>query len=638
MVHDSSPLSRIHCPADLLRLTDAELDEVALAIRNLLKQVVSTNGGHLASNLGVVELTLALHRVFDFSQDRLVFDVGHQAYVHKLVTGRAARFSTLRTEGGLSGFPDPAEHPDDVIKVGHSSAAISTALGLAEGYRRQGLNRKAVALVGDGALTGGMSFEALINGGHSKADLLVILNDNGNFIDAPVGSLHGYFDRIRSGRVFNHLRDRLARMIKRVPGGMSLERMAETAEAAARRLVSPGYLFEDLGWRYFGPLDGTNRVEIEAHLKQIKDLKEPVILHVHTHKGQGWEPSRRDPLRFHGPRHYDPDTGVFPAVSEVKPSYNQVFAETLETMMRQDSRLIAITAAMPTGTGLSRIMAHLPERVIDVGICEQHSFGLAEGLSIAGLRPVLAHYSTFAQRGFDQLFQELVLQRSLGVIVVLDRGGLVGEDGETHQGIYDLSWAGCLPLVTMLSPRSGPELSAMLAWAHEHGQGPDRSAAYLIRYPKEEVPELPWPAPAPIQYGRAEVVRSATEEKSLQIWALGPMAAKAWNAIASLPSELAAHCTLVNPRFVKPLDTALLQRLSTSHPMVLSLEDHALEGGLGSRIASAIQDQNLPCRLTRVGVPDRLIPHATRAQQLARCGLDEAAIAAQITKLLSPLG
>ncbi|MHC5067137.1 MAG: 1-deoxy-D-xylulose-5-phosphate synthase [Planctomycetota bacterium] len=622
-------------PADLRNLDDAQLQQLADEIRYRIKETVSNSGGHLASNLGVVELTLALHRTFDFTVDRLLWDVGHQAYPHKLLTGRADRFDTNRQEGGISGFPDPKESPFDIAKVGHSSTAISTGVGVAEAARRLGEDRSTVVVVGDGALTGGMCFEGLINAGELQTPMVVVLNDNGNFIDDPVGSLHHLLDRVRTGRYYNRIHDRLLGVLKKMPFGESIERLAEHAELAAHKLISPGYIFEDLGFRYFGPIDGHDRVEVEKMLEAVAQLKVPVLVHVHTRKGDGWDPSVSDPLVFHGPKGFDLDTGEFHPKAPARPTYSHVFAETLTELADDDERLVAITAAMPSGTMLRAFGQKHPGRMYDVGICEQHSFAFAQGLAVSGMHPVLGHYSTFAQRGYDQFFHELVIQRDLGVVVTLDRAGMVGEDGETHQGLYDIGWSRGLPGTVLMAPKDGPELAAMLSWAHYRRQNPaGRAAAYVIRYPKEEVPEIEWPVAAAddIVAGRAEVLQRG--DGPLMIWAYGAMVWRAHAALAALGDDGAA-VTLVNARFAKPFDVALLTELASAHSRLLTCEDHALPGGFGSAAAEALADAGLhTVELYRSGVRDELVPHAPRERQLAKHGLDVAGLSERIRALL----
>ena len=616
-------------PADLRRMPGEQLAQLAHEIRHRIKETVSAHGGHLASNLGVVELTLALHRVFDFTSDRLLWDVGHQAYPHKLVTGRARVFHTNRQQGGLSGFPDPKESPFDLAKVGHSSTAISTGVGIAEGYRRQQQARRTVVVVGDGALTGGMAFEGLINAGELKSDLIVVLNDNGTFIDAPVGGLHRHLDRIRTGSWYQHLRERLLRALRHLPRGESLERYAEQLETAAHKAVVPGFIFEDLGFAYYGPVDGHDLAETEDLLRRVGTLKGPILVHVMTRKGGGWEPAAKDPLTYHGPKGFDLDSGEFHPKPAAGRTWSQVFADTLAELAAQDPAVVAITAAMPSGTGLRRFAQRFPDRMYDVGICEQHSFAFAQGLVASGLRPVLAHYSTFAQRGYDQLFQEVVVQRDLGLVVTLDRGGLVGEDGETHQGLYDIAWSRCFPGLVHASPKDADELALMLRWAHHERTLPGRAAGYLIRYPRDEA-YAPWTASAPIALGRAEVLQRG---RGVMVWAYGQMVRPCAEAIAAL-GPAGAGITLVNARFAKPFDAELLRELAADHDAVLTVEDHALPGGFGSAVAEAVGDLGLELRVHRAGVRDELVAHASRSQQLAAQGLDPAGLARRLRRML----
>jgi len=624
-------LDALISPADLRKLTRDELAQLAGEIRLRIKEVVSEHGGHLASNLGTVELTIALHRIFDFSSDRLLWDVGHQAYPHKLLTGRAGRFHTNRQQGGISGFPDPKESPFDLAKVGHSSTAISTGVGVAEGYRRSEHRRATVVVIGDGALTGGMAYEGLINAGQLKSDLIVVLNDNGQFIDAPTGSLHHHLDRIRTGSMYQHLRQRFLETLKKLPSGAHIEKLAEQLELAAHKAITPGYIFEDLGFRYFGPVDGHDLAKVEEALHNVAKLRGPILLHVMTKKGGGWEPSAADPLKYHGPKGFNVTSGVF-AVKPQTRTYSTVFAETLTELAVEDATVVAITAAMPSGTALKQFANRFPERMYDVGICEQHSFAFAQGLAISGARPFLAHYSTFAQRGYDQLFQEICLSRDLGVIITLDRAGLVGEDGETHQGIYDIAWARCLPGLVLLAPRDGVQLAAMMRWCHAHRQRPGRPAGYCIRYPKDEVPQIDWGVEAaPIALGKAEILRQGGSP--LMVWAYGATVKTCHEAIALL-GEAGRGITLVDARFAKPLDADLLADLAFDHAEVLVAEDHCLPGGLGSAVAEAVADRGLRLRVHRAGIRDELVPHASREQQLAEHGLDAAGIAKRIRKIL----
>jgi 1-deoxy-D-xylulose-5-phosphate synthase len=636
-------LEQLHDPAVIRSWSSAQCAELATAIRQRIRQVVSANGGHLASNLGTVELTIALHRALDFRHDRLLFDVGHQAYPHKLLTGRQGAFDTIRKAGGLSGFPDPKESPFDLAKVGHSSTAISTALGIAEADRQLGNKREVVAMIGDGALTGGMAFEGLINAGASRANIIVLLNDNGSFIDPPVGAMHTYLDRLRSGPTYNQLRDR----VKRWLDSMHLKSVANRAHDAAQRLLSTGTLFEELGFRYFGPIDGHDIAATERLIQRVGELPGPRLVHVHTRKGAGWDIAEADPLKWHGPKGFDPETGdALPskaqkdaAQKQHRRTYSVVAADAIGSFATDDQRVVAVTAAMPTGTGLARIAKAHPDRVIDVGICEQHSVGLAQGMVLGGLLPWLCHYSTFAQRGFDQIFQELVVQADLGVPVTLDRAGLVGEDGETHQGLYDIAWARSLPGTVLMAPKDGQELVAMLQYIQQRRQEPEgRPAAWFIRYPKEFVPDCTWSATArnEIAAGNGQILRTATVEAPVVIWAYGAMVHRIWRVAEELPAELADRLTIVNARFAKPLDTRLLQQTASDASLLITVEDHTLPGGFGSGVSEWLHDEQISVPLQRWGVEDTLIAHASRAQQLASQQLDEAGLRQRIVEILSP--
>ena len=629
-------LDRIEQPSDLRHLTLADLKQLAKEIRELIKRTVSDGGGHLASNLGVVELTIALHRVFDFSTDRLLWDVGHQAYVHKILTGRAGSFNSNRQAGGISGFPDPKESHYDVAKVGHSSTAISTGVGVAEAFKRQGFKRKTVVVIGDGALTGGMAYEGLINAGELQNDLLVVLNDNGNFIDAPVGALHRYLDKLRTGKWYNKIRDRLKSSLRKSNSAKKtgLGRLAQQIDQATHRIITPSFIFEDLGFRYFGPVDGHDMQAVEAAVRDVSDLGRPVILHVLTQKGGGWQPSQEDPLTFHGPKGFDVETGAFKKTGSSAKTYSKVCAEALCDIAAEDNRLVAITAAMPSGTGLTHFAKEYPEQMYDVGICEQHSFGFAEGLAAAGQRPFLAHYSTFAQRGYDQFFQELVVQRNLGVPMTLDRAGLVGQDGETHQGLYDIAWSRCLPGVVLMAPRDEQTLKSMISWSHaqKDEQGDAAAASYIIRYPKEAVPTHTWglQQAAPIELGTSELLREG--DGSVLIVNYGVLLWRLWDAVEAL-GDHAKQVTIIDARFAKPLDPAIVEA-AKNHKHIMTLEDHCLDGGFGSCVIEALQDARVLKPVQRLGVDDQLISHATRDEQIIEQGLDTESLAKTIAAQL----
>ena len=636
MSESESILKRIEQPADLRRLQAPELIILAKEIRELIKQTVSDGGGHLASNLGVVELTIALHRIFDFASDRLLWDVGHQAYVHKILTGRAEMFASNRQSGGISGFPDPMESHYDVAKVGHSSTAISTAVGVAEANRIRGNKRKTVAVIGDGALTGGMAYEGLINAGELQNDVIVVLNDNGNFIDAPVGAMHRYLDKVRTGKFYNRIRNRLKDVFKNssIARESGISRVAQHIDQATHKLITPSFIFEDLGFRYFGPVDGHDLRAVEAALENISTLNRPVILHVLTKKGGGWQPSQDDPLTFHGPKGFDVDTGTFHKQSKAGKTYSHILADTLAQIAEEDERLMAITAAMPSGTGLNAFAKLYPERMYDVGICEQHSFAFAQGLAASGLRPVLAHYSTFAQRGYDQLFQEFVVQRNLGVVLTLDRGGLVGQDGETHQGVYDISWSRCFPGTVLMAPRDAHTLQAMLQWSYQQKDklGQDAAATYIIRYPKEEVPAYHWGLdhPAAIELGKSELLRQG--DGHLLIVNYGALLWRVWEAVEAL-GEQASKVSIIDARFAKPLDPAIVDAVA-AHQQTVTIEDHSTHGGFGSCVLEAVAAAGIAKAIQVCGVSDILVEHATREEQLMEHGLDVTSLAKRFASYL----
>ncbi len=636
MTEQRGLLDHIKQPADLRRLSVDDLRALSDEIRELIKETVSSGGGHLSSNLGVVELSIALHRVFDFASDRLLWDVGHQAYVHKILTGRSGDFKTNRQAGGISGFPDPQESQYDVAKVGHSSTAISTAVGVAEAQKRLGNKRKTVVVIGDGALTGGMAYEGLINAGDLQSDLLVVLNDNGNFIDAPVGAMHQYLDKIRTGKFYNRMRNRLKKMFRNSPAakGTGLSRLAEHVDQATHRLFAPSFIFEDLGFRYFGPVDGHDVQAVESALANLSELNRPVILHVLTKKGGGWEPSQQDPLTFHGPKGFDTETGSFHAKKSGGKTYSQIFSNTLTRLAEQDQRIIAITAAMPSGTGLLSFAQRFPDRMYDVGICEQHSFGFAEGLAICDLRPVLAHYSTFAQRGFDQFFQEFVVQRHLGVVLTLDRAGLVGQDGETHQGVYDIAWTRCMPGVVLMAPRDAETLEAMLEWAIKQKDtcADEAAAAYVIRYPKEIVPKHHWglEKSKPIELGSSEQLRQG--DGKLLIINYGALMSRVWDAIELL-GDYGKHVSVIDARFAKPIDPAIVSAID-AHEQTVTVEDHSIHGGFGSCVMEAMAAHGVVAPIHVLGVDDHLIAHASRDEQISDQGLDIDSLAKQFMGFL----
>jgi 1-deoxy-D-xylulose-5-phosphate synthase len=622
---DLRVLPRLKGPEHLRQLPTGELPVLAQEIRQVLNAIVALNGGHLSSNLGITELTIALHRVFDFLHDRLVLDVGHQVYVHKLLTGRFERFQTLRQKGGLSGFPAPEESDYDMFRTAHASAAISTGLGLSVGDDLAGTDRHTVAVVGDGAMTGGMSFEGLNHAGHLKARrLIVVLNDNEMAISPTVGALQKYLDRIRMGSLYNTLRDRLRKLVQSIPMvGDSLDFIAERATLALSEFVQPGQIFRELGFRYFGPVDGHNLGQLIETFRDVRQLEGPILVHVVTQKGKGIPYATEDPEKFHSPAGYKIPAGPDEAAATNKSSrgYGDVFMDALIDAAEKDQRICGITAAMPSGTGLARFAECFPERYFDVGICEPHSVAFAAGLSKAGRLPVTCLYSSFLQRAFDQVFHELCLQEDLPALIGVDRGGLVGGDGAPTNGVYDIAFLRTLPNLVHLSPKDGPELRAMAEWALQSGR------IVALRYPREEARDLGLGA-APIELGRGEMLR---EGEDVAILGYGPHVRRCLQAAEVLSEEHGLYATVVNARFAKPVDEELVHRLLRTHRLVVTVEDHALMGGFGSAVLEAASARGSRVqRLRRIGIPDRFISHGSREDCLRDVGLDVEGIVKQI--------
>jgi len=607
-------LDHINSPQDLRALTTEQLVQLAAEIRRELIDTVSRTGGHLAPNLGVVELTLALHRTLDSPTDKIVWDVGHQCYVHKLLTGRREAFGTLRQQGGISGFPSPQESPHDSFGTGHGSTSISAALGLAKARDLRGGTEKVVAVIGDGALTGGMAFEALNQAGAMKVNLLVVLNDNEMSIARNVGAMSAYLAGLRASLVeplVRRARADVAALLEHIPLGAQMLDFMDRTRDAVKQFVVPGMLFEELGFTYLGPIDGHNVETLLEILKQALDLEGPVILHVLTRKGMGYQQAERSPRRFHGTPPFDIETGE-PTPSG-QPTYSEVFGTALARFAQRDSRIVGVTAAMLDGTGMELLRRALPARCFDVGMAEQHAVTFAAGLAAAGLRPVVSIYSTFAQRAYDQILHDVCLQ-NLPVVLVLDRAGLVGDDGPTHHGAYDITYLRHIPNLTLMAPRDEAELCRMLATALEL---PGPSA---IRFPRGVGPGAPPPeVPEPLAVGRAEVL---TEGGDILILALGASVSRALDAAERMGEE-GQYATVVDARFVKPLDADLICRLAERIGRVVTVEENALDGGFGSAVAELLVDRCLPqVRVKRLGLPSRFISHGDTETLLRECGLD----------------
>jgi 1-deoxy-D-xylulose-5-phosphate synthase len=609
-------LSRIGSPADLKLLGRAELHQLADELREFIIDTVSRTGGHLASNLGVVELSVALHAVYDTPDDRIVWDVGHQTYAHKILTGRRERMPTLRQADGLSGFPKREESPYDAFVAGHSSTSISAALGMAVANKLTGSSRRAVAVIGDGAMTAGMAFEALNNAGALDANLLVILNDNEMSISPNVGALNTYLTKLLSGRFYNNLRRGSEKILSNLPPILEL---AKKAEEHMKGMVTPGTLFEEFGFNYLGPIDGHNLDVLIDTLGNVRRLPGPQFLHIVTQKGKGYTPAEENPCGYHGVGKFDPDEGLR-AKTGGNPTYTEIFSDWLVDMAGADPRLIGITPAMREGSGLVDFAEKYPERYFDVGIAEQHALTFAAGLACEGQKPVVAIYSTFLQRAYDQLIHDIALQ-NLPVMLAVDRGGLVGADGPTHAGAYDLSYLRCIPNLLIAAPSDENECRRLLSTAYRH-HGPS-----AVRYPRGTGPGRgiePGLEPLPIGKG---IVRRRGEK--LAILAFGSLVTPALEAAEALNASLA------DMRFVKPLDRDLISELADQHPALVTVEENTVAGGAGAAVAEVLAEMGIVRRLLHLGLPDRFVEHGDHALLLSRCGLDAAGMEKRMRELLS---
>jgi 1-deoxy-D-xylulose-5-phosphate synthase len=608
-------LEKIASPVDLRRIPEEALPDLAEELRRFLLSSVSQTGGHLASGLGALELTLALHYVLDTPRDLLVWDVGHQCYPHKVITGRRERFHTLRTYGGISGFLKREESEYDTFNAGHASTSISAALGMAVARDLRGEDYRVVAIIGDGGLTGGLAMEGLNQAGYLGRKLMLILNDNEMSISPNVGAMQGYLNRIIHGQPYRRLKDDVERLLLSIPKvGEGMLKLAKQAEHLAKQLVVPGLLFEELGFKYVGPINGHSMPQLVATLREHKDSNHPVLVHVVTRKGKGYEPAEADPVFWHGATPFSVETGQVAQKKPGPPSYTKVFAETLTELAGKDPRIVAITAAMPEGTGLDLFAKAIPERFFDVGICEQHAVTFAAGLATRGQLPVVAIYSTFLQRAYDQIFHDVCLMH-LPVVFVLDRGGLVGADGPTHHGVFDLSYLRVFPEMVVMAPKDEDELRHMLATALAHGH------PAALRYPRGNGYGVTMSGPPrPLPVGKAEGLRRG---KDGLIWAVGTMATEALRAAERLASEGGPDLTVVNARFVKPLDVELLGAQLRPGSRLMTVEENALAGGFGSACAEAIASLKVPdVRVECLGIPDEFQPHGSQEILRARLDLD----------------
>ncbi len=608
-------LDNIHTPKQLKALSVEELPAFCEEVREYLLQSVSVSGGHLASGLGALELTVALHYVYDTPNDKLVWDVGHQAYVHKLLTGRRKELGSIKKKDGLCGFPRREESEYDTFGVGHSSTSISAALGMALAAKQQKIDRHAIAVIGDGAMTAGLAYEALNHAGDIDTEMLVVLNDNDMSISPNVGGLSKYLARLLSGRVYSTMRENSKKMLSKTP---VMKRFARRAEEHTKGMIMPAAtLFEEMGFVYYGPVDGHDVIELVKILGNIKDINEPKFLHIVTQKGKGYEPAEKDPIEYHAVSGFNLKKGVSKSKAVSTPTYTQVFGQWICDMAAQDEKLVGITPAMREGSGLVEFSEKFPERYYDVAIAEQHAVTLAAGMACEGLKPVVAIYSTFLQRAYDQLIHDVALQ-NLPVVFAIDRAGLVGSDGPTHSGNYDLSYLRCIPNMIVMAPTEENECRQMLYTAYQ------QDCPTAVRYPRGKgVGIEPQEEMVALEIGKGEIIREGT---GIAILLFGSLLSEAMQAADEL------NATLVNMRFVKPIDEALIRTISASYQRIVTLEDNAIQGGAGSAVNEFLSKEDIQISTTNLGIPDCYIEHATREQQLEEINLTAAGIVRQVNQ------
>ena len=618
-------LDGIEYPRDVRKLTLNELPQLATEIREEVISVVSEVGGHLASTLGAVELTLALHYVFKTPEDRIVWDTGHQAYAHKLICGRRKRLATIRQLGGVSGFLSREESEYDVFGAGHAGTSISAALGMVEAKTLEGSSRKVVAVISDGGLSAGLTFEGLNQAGHLDKDLIVVLNDNEHFIDPRVGAVSSFLSKQFTTDLGVRLQKNLSTLLHNLPSGENLKYAARKFRDSFLGLVTPGFLFESLGFQYVGPIDGHNIAEMVTTLENVKKIDGPTLIHVLTKKGKGYAPAERDPVKYHSVTAFHVLTGKPKKEKSATPSYTDVFAHALIRLAKENPKVIGITAAMGSGTGIDKLSREIPDRSYDVGIAEQHAVTFAAGMATEGLIPVVAIYSTFLQRGYDEILHDVCLQ-NLHVVFALDRGGLVGADGPTHHGVFDFAYMRAIPNIVIMAPKDENELQHMLKTAIEH-DGP-----ISLRYPRGEG----WGVEMDrelrrIEIGKADLLRPG---KDVAILGIGHTVLPALEAAQDL-APLGIDAAVVNARFVKPLDKDLLRDVLTRVPNIITVEDHVIAGGFGAAILEFLAEEGISnVRVRRLGVPDRFIPHGTQDELRKLCGFDREAITQTVLQVV----
>lgn len=611
-------LDQIKQPNDIKKISPRDYPALAAEIREFLVNKISVTGGHLGSNLGAVELTMALHLVLDLPQDKIIWDVGHQSYTHKLLTGRRDGFESLRKYGGMSGFPKRKESDCDSFDTGHSSTSISAGLGLVKARDLQGEDYTVVSVIGDGSLTGGMAYEALNNAARLETNFIIILNDNNMSISENVGGVSKYLSNIRTSNAYLDVKDGIYYAIRNTKYGDPVVAGIRRAKNSLKQLVIPGMLFEDMGVTYLGPVDGHDTAALVRVIREAKRRKNAVLIHVLTKKGKGYAPAERHPARFHGAEPFDVQTGV-PLKKKMKANYTDIFSTVMMKLGQRNDKIVAITAAMPDGTGLKRFSHAYPDRFFDVGIAEQHAVTFAAGLAAGGLKPVVAIYSSFLQRAYDQILHDVCIQ-NLPVIFAIDRAGLVGSDGETHQGIFDLSYLSSIPNMHICAPKNKWELSDMMKFAAAF------PAPIAIRYPRGEAYDGLSQFRAPVEYGKAEMIY---EEEGIALLAVGSMV-KTAEGVRERLKECGLSCTLVNARFVKPMDEDMVRRLSATHRLIVTMEENVESGGFGERVRTFADEQELPGQILSITIPDEYVEHGNVELLKKEIGIDEETVTKRI--------
>lgn len=602
-------LEKIQKPNDIKKIPADQLPALAEEIREFIIESLSKTGGHLASNLGVVELTIAMHRVFDLPKDKLIWDVGHQSYTHKILTGRKDGFETLRREGGISGFPKRSESDCDVFDTGHSSTSISAGVGYVRARELKKENYSVVSIIGDGALTGGMAYEALNNAASLKSNFIIVLNDNEMSITENVGGMSSYLSGLRTASAYTGFKMDVTKALNRIPGiGPGMVDAMRKTKSSIKQIIIPGMLFEDMGLTYLGPVDGHNIPQLIKTFQEAKRFEGPILVHVLTQKGRGYEPAMRHPARFHGAGPFDVKTGL--PVGKSNPTYTDVFSTVMRKMGDRRKDVAAVTAAMMTGVGLKRFSNMFPDRCFDVGIAEEHAVTFAAALSLGGITPVVAIYSSFLQRAYDQIMHDVCMQ-NLHVVFAIDRAGLVGYDGETHHGIFDLSYLGLMPNMTILAPKNLWELSDMIKFAVDY-DGP-----IAVRYPRGEAYTGLKEFRAPICLGKSEVIH---EGSRVALLAAGSMVKMAEEVQKQLKERMDMDAALVNARFVKPIDEELLRSFADTYELVVTLEENVKDGGFGERVLAFAEEEDLPFGVEIIALPDRFIPHGSVSYQMKQVG------------------